>query len=97
MENIQTFDFTEIEYLVIGAGIIGLSIAKRLAEKKKEVYILEKNKKFGLENSSRNSGVIHAGIYYNPKFLKSKLCIIGKKKLYKYAKKKTLILKIVAN
>ncbi len=90
MENIFKTDFIEIEYLVVGAGIVGLSIAKSLAEKKKEVYILEKNSSFGLENSSRNSGVIHAGIYYNPKFLKSKLCLIGKKKLYEYLHNKKI-------
>ena len=50
--------------IVVGAGVIGLSIAKILNQNNVETYILEKEKQYGTVNSSRNSGVIHAGIYY---------------------------------
>ena len=57
----------DFEVTIIGAGIIGLSIARELSQNGKNVLIIEKNKSFGEENSSRNSGVIHAGIYYKNK------------------------------
>ncbi len=76
--------------VVVGSGVIGLSIAKVLNQNKIETFILEKEKKFGTVNSSRNSGVIHAGIYYKSNSLKSTLCIKGNNELYKYAKKKRI-------
>jgi L-2-hydroxyglutarate oxidase LhgO len=54
------------QIVVIGAGVAGLACARALARSGFEVIILEKNKAFGAETSSRNSGVIHAGIYYRP-------------------------------
>jgi len=76
----------DIEIVVIGAGVIGLSIARSLLLKKRNVVILEKENQVFLGNSSRNSGVIHAGIYYHPSSLKAKLCVLGKQKIYKYLK-----------
>ena len=76
--------------IVVGAGVIGLSIAKILNQNNVETYILEKEKQYGTVNSSRNSGVIHAGIYYKNHSLKSTLCIEGKNELYKYAKNKKI-------
>mgnify|MGYP001376786934 CR=1 FL=1 len=76
---------TDIECLVIGAGLIGLSVARSISQRGKSVVLIEKNKYIGQENSSRNSGVIHAGIYYKTNTLKSKLCRVGNKKLYSYA------------
>ena len=76
---------TDIEYLVIGAGLIGLSVARSISQSGRSVVLIEKNKYIGQENSSRNSGVIHAGIYYKTNTLKSKFCKIGNKKLYNYA------------
>ncbi|MFH1752991.1 MAG: FAD-dependent oxidoreductase [Candidatus Omnitrophota bacterium] len=70
------------EAVVIGAGIIGLSVAARLSEKKKAVYILEKNASFGQETSSRNSEVIHAGIYYPKDSLKARTCLEGNRLTY---------------
>lgn len=67
---------------IIGAGIIGLSIAAELGGKGKEVYVLEKNETFGLETSSRNSEVIHSGIYYPEGSLKAKMCVEGNALLY---------------
>ncbi len=81
---------SDLECVVIGSGIIGLSIARSLITKNKEVVIVEKNNSFGVENSSRNSGVIHAGIYYKNGSLKSKFCNLGNKLLYKFAENKKI-------
>ena len=58
------------EIVIIGAGVIGLAIARSLAEKGKEVLVLEEQSGFGQITSSRNSGVIHAGIYYSERSFK---------------------------
>ena len=63
----------DFEVTIIGAGVIGLSIAKALSKKKINTVVIEKNHSFGEETSSRNSGVIHAGIYYKPNTLRAKL------------------------
>jgi L-2-hydroxyglutarate oxidase LhgO len=72
----------EIDVAVIGAGVIGLATAREIAQGKKEVFVFEKNRTFGLETSSRNSEVIHAGIYYPEDSLKARLCVEGKDLLY---------------
>ena len=72
--------------IVIGAGVIGLAIARELAQTGREVLVLESNSSFGMETSSRNSGVIHAGIYYQPASLKARCCIDGKQMLYDYCR-----------
>lgn len=75
---------------VIGAGVIGLAIAYELARKYKNqdvnIVILERESSFGQHISSRNSEVIHAGIYYPTNSLKAELCVAGKELLYSYAK-----------
>lgn len=71
----------EVEITIIGAGVVGLALAAELAEDR-EVYVLEKNETFGQETSSRNSEVIHAGIYYPPGSLKAQLCVEGNRILY---------------
>jgi len=73
--------------VVIGAGVVGLAIAKAISAKNKEIIILEKEAKIGQITSSRNSGVIHAGIYYQSHTLKSKFCVEGNRLIYEYAKK----------
>ena len=73
----------EINVAIIGAGVIGLATAREIAQEKKEVFVFEKNRTFGLETSSRNSEIIHAGIYYPEDSLKAKLCVEGKSLLYK--------------
>jgi L-2-hydroxyglutarate oxidase LhgO len=70
--------------VVIGAGAVGLAIARALAQWGAETVILEKNTSFGMETSSRNSEVIHAGIYYPADSLKARLCIRGRHQLYEY-------------
>lgn len=74
----------EIEVLVIGAGVVGLAIARKLAATGKNVVVCEQHDHFGSETSSRNSEVIHAGIYYPPGSLKAELCVAGRKALYRY-------------
>jgi L-2-hydroxyglutarate oxidase LhgO len=70
--------------VVIGAGVVGLAVARALALAGREVIILEAGDVIGNETSSRNSEVIHAGIYYVPGSLKGQLCVAGKKLLYRY-------------
>lgn len=74
--------------IVIGAGVIGLAVARQLALAGREVLLMEANSSIGMETSSRNSGVIHAGIYYPPGSLKARCCVRGKQLLYDYCKKK---------
>ncbi len=73
-----------VENVVVGAGVIGLSIARELAIKGQEVYVLERADSFGTEISSRNSEVIHAGLYYPEASLKATLCVEGRQRLYDY-------------
>ena len=73
--------------VVIGAGVVGLAIAKAITKGNNEVIILEKESKIGQITSSRNSGVIHAGVYYQSNTLKSQFCVEGNQLLYAYAKK----------
>jgi len=72
---------------IIGAGVVGLAIAEKLSEEYNNVFLIEKHSSFGQETSSRNSEVIHAGIYYTRNSLKAKLCVEGKQLLYEYCKK----------
>jgi L-2-hydroxyglutarate oxidase LhgO len=70
--------------IVVGAGVIGLAVARALAVAGREVVVLERNGAIGTEVSTRNSGVIHAGIYYPPGSLKARLCVVGRGQLYQY-------------
>ncbi len=70
--------------VVVGAGVIGLAIARRLARGGSEVVILEAEDAFGTVTSARNSEVLHAGIYYAPGSLKARLCVSGLNDLYRY-------------
>jgi L-2-hydroxyglutarate oxidase LhgO len=73
-----------VDTVVIGAGVVGLAIARELALTGREVIVLEKNPQIGEETSSRNSEVIHAGLYYPRGSLKARLCVEGKRRLYAY-------------
>ncbi|MBN2406948.1 MAG: NAD(P)/FAD-dependent oxidoreductase [Elusimicrobia bacterium] len=77
----------KIDITVIGAGIVGLAVAAAVARKGTAVFILEKNEAFGMETSSRNSEVIHAGIYYPGGSLRHRLCIEGNAMLYSICEK----------
>ena len=72
--------------IVIGAGVVGLAIARELALAGREVIVLEKNAAIGEETSARNSEVIHAGLYYPHGSLKARLCVEGRQRLYEYCK-----------
>jgi len=74
----------EVETIVVGAGVVGLAIARSLAEAGQEVMVLEQHELIGSETSSRNSEVIHAGIYYPPGSLRARLCVRGKDLLYRF-------------
>ena len=71
------------DYLIIGGGIVGLTIANQLIQRKitNQIIILDKEAELGLHSSGRNSGVLHAGIYYEPGSLKAKVCVSGANRL----------------
>ena len=73
-----------IDCIVVGAGVVGLAVARRLARDGREVLVLESADDVGTEGSSRNSEVIHAGIYYPSDWLKTRLCVAGRERLYRY-------------
>ena len=74
----------KVDCVVIGAGVVGLAAARALAMAGREVIVLESADMIGTGTSSRNSEVIHAGIYYTPGSLKAQYCVAGKKALYDY-------------
>jgi L-2-hydroxyglutarate oxidase LhgO len=78
----------QVDCVVIGAGVVGLAVARELALAGREVVILEEAGAIGTETSSRNSEVIHAGIYYPPGSLKAALCVEGKDRLYRYCEER---------
>jgi L-2-hydroxyglutarate oxidase LhgO len=80
----------DVEAVVIGAGIVGLAVARALALQGREVLILEAEKKIGSVTSSRNSGVIHAGIYYKKDSLKARCCVEGRHHLYRYIEERRI-------
>ena len=77
----------DADITIIGAGVVGLAIAEKISGSYKNVFVIEKHNSFGQETSSRNSEVIHAGIYYPQDSLKAKLCVEGKVLLYEYCER----------
>jgi L-2-hydroxyglutarate oxidase LhgO len=73
-----------VDAVVVGAGVVGLAVARALATAGREVIVLDAAEAIGTETSSRNSEVIHAGIYYPPGSLKARFCVAGKLALYAY-------------
>nr|WP_315465087.1 NAD(P)/FAD-dependent oxidoreductase [uncultured Rhodoferax sp.] len=73
-----------VDCVVVGAGVVGLAVARSLALAGREVLVLEACETFGTQTSARNSEVIHAGIYYPKDSLKARLCVEGKRLLYEY-------------
>ena len=74
----------QVDTVVIGAGVVGLAVARALALQGREVMVLEAADAFGTGTSARNSEVIHAGIYYPQGSLKARLCVQGRQMLYDY-------------
>ncbi|HWY23787.1 MAG TPA: FAD-dependent oxidoreductase, partial [Nevskia sp.] len=73
-----------VDCVVIGAGVIGLAVARQLARAGLKPLIIERHHAIGMETSSRNSEVIHAGLYYPRDSLKARLCLRGRELLYAY-------------
>ena len=73
-----------VDCIVVGAGVVGLALARELALRGREVVVLESEDRIGTGISSRNSEVIHAGIYYPAGSLKARLCVAGNRTLYAY-------------
>ena len=79
-----------VDITIVGAGVVGLAVACALAEKGRSIVVLEKESGPGKETSSRNSEVIHAGIYYPTGSLKARLCIEGSHLLYAFCERHTI-------
>ncbi len=76
----------DADVTIIGAGVVGLAIATELSRYYDQVFVIERHEHFGMETSSRNSEVIHSGIYYKPGTLKARLCREGRDMLYRYCR-----------
>jgi L-2-hydroxyglutarate oxidase LhgO len=77
-----------VECVVVGAGVVGLAVARALALKGREVLLLEAEPHPGTITSARNSGVIHAGLYYAPGSFKARFCVAGNRALYPYCRER---------
>jgi L-2-hydroxyglutarate oxidase LhgO len=80
----------KVDCLVIGAGVVGLAVARELARAGREVIVAERHPAIGMETSSRNSEVIHAGLYYPTGSMKAKLCVAGRAALYDYCRERAV-------
>ncbi|MGX1295341.1 L-2-hydroxyglutarate oxidase LhgO [Bradyrhizobium ottawaense] len=78
----------KVDCVVIGAGVVGLAVARKLAQAGREVIVLEEAEAIGTITSSRNSEVIHAGIYYRAGSWMARMCVDGKHALYRYCAKR---------
>ncbi len=87
MNKLEKF---EVDCLVIGGGVSGIAIGRELSSKFNNIFLIERNHQIAQETSSRNSEVIHAGMYYEQGSLKSKLCLKGKELLYDYLKERKI-------
>jgi len=77
-----------VQAVVIGAGVVGLAVARELAARGHETLVLEAGGRIGTGASSRNSEVIHAGLYYRPGSLKARLCVAGRERLYRFCRER---------
>ena len=80
------------EIIILGGGMVGLSVAHQLIERKlsKNITIIDKENSLGMHTSGRNSGVLHAGIYYAPNSLKAKVSVAGANRLKEWIKERNL-------
>jgi L-2-hydroxyglutarate oxidase LhgO len=79
-----------IDTVVVGAGVIGLAIARAIAQRGRDVVVVERHSRKGEETSSRNSGVVHSGIYYPTASHKARFCVLGKTMLYEYCSRRDI-------
>lgn len=80
----------QLDCVVVGAGVIGLAVGRSLAMAGREVVVLESEPEIGMHTSSRNSEVVHAGLYYGEDTLKTKLCVQGRQMLYQYCQERNV-------
>lgn len=80
----------KVDSVIVGAGVVGLAIAEKLADGKREIVVVEKHDGFGRETSSRNSEVIHAGFYYPEHSAKARLCVAGNQAMYQLCAEKNI-------
>ncbi|NQT90856.1 MAG: NAD(P)/FAD-dependent oxidoreductase [Candidatus Omnitrophica bacterium] len=78
------------DVIIVGAGIVGLAIATAISKNSRSVIVVERNETFGQETSSRNSEIIHSGIYSPKDFLKTKLCLEGRRLLYQFCEEQDI-------
>src|SRR3569833_1500212 len=88
--DLPSHDMDKIDCVVIGAGVVGLAVARALAARGREVIVVERHPAIGMEPSSRNSEVIHAGLYYPGGSLKARLCVEGRDALYAYCEQRAI-------
>lgn len=89
----ETCVSADVDCLIVGAGIVGLAIARELSRAGRDVIVVDQHAQVGAETSSRNSEVIHAGLYYPPASLKARFCIEGKALLYAFAAENGILAK----
>src|SRR5512140_1172199 len=87
VEKARLYQMTDVPLTIVGAGVVGLAVAARLATRFPELVVLERRGRHGTETSSRNSEVIHAGMYYPTGSLKARLCVRGKAMLYELCRR----------
>ncbi len=90
LEHFLILGMEKVDITIVGAGVIGLAVAWELSKVYKDILVIEKNFSFGQETSSRNSEVIHAGIYYPKDSLKARTCIEGRQLLYEFCSKNNI-------
>jgi len=87
----------DFDCVVVGAGVVGLAVARALAQSGREVMVLEAAEGIGTETSSRNSEVIHAGIYYRAGSQMARHCVAGRRMLYAYCRARGVLFKTAAS
>ena len=79
----DSYNSKNYDFAIIGGGMVGLCIANQLVEKNisRKIIVIDKESTLGMHTSGRNSGVLHAGIYYKPNTLKARVCVDGAQRL----------------